>query len=208
MVVSVQRAAPDIPPHALADLLWGTDPKLNAYMFRTRETLYRILQGEWPADRGMLCHRHALTVTDGAVLSGLLVGHTAQDWPENFEASLDIQTRSLTEAEAVYLADAIYWMDRLFPTPRERSYYVLELATAPQAQGQGLASHLLDAAMARAREKGCGSICLDVAADNEAVGFYRHKGFHVEIETRVPYLADTHGIGRHLHMVRALDAVS
>ena len=118
------------------------------------------------------------------------------------------QAQHLATEEAEHLTAAIYWMDRLFPTPREGSYYVLELAVSEAAQGEGLAKILLKAALNRALEKGCTSICLDVAADNAAVAFYQHLGFQVEIETCVPYLAQAQAIGLHYHMVRGLEPLA
>jgi ribosomal protein S18 acetylase RimI-like enzyme len=202
--VNVEPARADVPPEAVADLLWSTDPVLNRYMFRTMPTLHRILAAVWPAEHGMLCHRQALVVTSENRIRGLLVGHTSQDWPVHFEASLTVQAQNLAEDEAQHLNAAIYWMDRLFPTPRDGSYYVLELAVSEKAQGVGLAKRLLEAAIGQASQAGCTAICLDVAADNPAVNFYKHLGFKVEIETRVPFLAETQGIGTHFHMVRPL----
>ena len=205
MVTLVQPACATVPLQALADLLWNTDPLLNGYMFGSMAVARKIIASEWPAERGLLCHKQAFTAMEGDVLLGLLIGHTSREYGANFEAAMVLQTAALTEPEAQHLTQALYWMDRLFPTPRDDSYYVLEFSIAPEAQGGGLARHLLDAAEARACASGCRHICLDVAADNEAVGFYQHIGFEVEIETRVPFLHDTHGIGPHLHMVRNLD---
>lgn len=208
MPLGVQHARADMPLQDLADLLWGTDPKLNAYMFRSLATLQKILAAEWPRNQGMLCHRQAFTVSTGDVLRGLMVGHSSQEWPGHFEASLVVQTQYLSQDEASYLKDAIYWMDRLFPTPRDNSFYILELAVKEAAQGGGVAKQLLEAGLDRAREKGCSSICLDVAASNAAVSFYEHLSFEVEIETRVPFLATTHGIDLHYHMARSLEPLA
>mgnify|MGYP001828661904 FL=1 len=208
MSVRVIPAPPDIAPQRIADLLWSTDPALNGFIFGSMDVLHRILQSEWPATRGMLCHRHAFLAEDHGAISGLLVGHTAAEFPANFEAALELQTQALLEAEALHLREALKWMDRLFPAAREGTYYILELAVAPDAQGVGVAHKLLAAAQVRALGAGCTHLCLDVAADNEAVAFYQHIGFVTEIETRMPYLADTYGIGLHYHMTRPLEPAS
>jgi len=201
----VMPAPPDIAPQRIADLLWSTDPALNGFMFGSMDVLHRILQCEWPATRGLLCHRYAFLAEDHGAISGLLVGHTAAEYPTNFQAALEMQTQALPEAEAHHLVEALKWMDRLFPAPRDDAYYILELAVALGAQGGGVARKLLDAAQERAREAGCTHLCLDVAADNEAVAFYQHIGFATEIETRVPYLDTVQGIGAHYHMTRAVE---
>jgi len=204
MAHPVTPADAAIAPEHLADLLWNTDPKLNGFIFRTGETLLDILRAEWPAARGLLCHKQAFTVMDGASVLGLLIGHTAAEYGPNFEAAQEVQAQRLSDADAAHLVAALDWMDRLFPAPRAGAYYILELSIAAAARGMGIASRLLDAAEARARASGCTHVSLDVAADNAAVDFYRHKGFEVDIETRVPWLDQAHGIGLHLHMSRAL----
>ena len=200
----VGPAAPHIDMDRMAELLWSSDPKLNEYIYQSSSVLRRIIKAEWPEDRGLLCHKQALTaVSDGSLL-GLLVGHTTVEYAANFEASLTLQTKDMSQGEIDHLTAGIHWMDRLFPEGRDGSYYILELSTMPEARGQGLASLLLNAAEERARTTGCRAICLDVAADNAAVDFYRNRGFETEIETKVPFLELHHGIGTHLHMVKSI----
>jgi GNAT superfamily N-acetyltransferase len=75
---------------------------------------------------------------------------------------------------------------------------------AGNPQSTGIAGQLSDFAKARAFELGYRQVCLDVAADNAAVGFYQHLGFRTQVETRLPALDAQHGIGLHLHMVHDL----
>lgn len=200
----VGPADPHVAMDRMAELLWSSDPKLNAYIYQTSSVLRRIINAEWPEDRGLLSHKQARTAVSGDVLLGLLVGHTTAEYAANFEASLTLQTKGMSQGEIDHLTAAIHWMDRLFPEARDGSYYILELSTMPEARGQGIASLLLTAAEERARAAGCHAICLDVAADNAAVGFYHNRGFETEIETNVPYLELNHGIGPHLHMVKSI----
>lgn len=207
-MADVIPAPADLRPELLEEHLWNTDPKLNGFMFRSRDVLLDVLRCEWPETRGLLCHAQALVVMDGSSVSGLLIGHTAREYGPNFEAAKTLQMGRLKPDDKEHMDRALDWMDRLFPQPGQGAYYVLELSTAPSARGTGLASDLLDAAERRARDRGCTQLSLDVAADNAAVDFYRHKGFDVEIETRVPYLEKQHGIGLHFHMVRHLETVA
>lgn len=184
-----------------ADLLWSTDPQLNAYMFDKMSTLHQLIESEWSGENGLFSHKQAFTASKDRTIVGLLIGHTEDEYAANFSFSAINQPIALGGKEAAHMESALHWMDRLFPVPRSGSYYILEFAVSPQAQGAGIAGQLLKAASAQALTKGCTQICLDVAADNEAVGFYRHLGFHTEVETRVPLLDDEHGIGLHLHMV-------
>lgn len=205
MAFCAAAASTDLPLRAVAELLWSTDPGLNTYVYRDIELLHTILRAEWTAHRGLLCYKNALTVMNADTVEGLLVGHTSREWQVNFDAVLELQSRILNDDEANALNAANLWMDRLFPSLSERSYYVLELAVADSARGKGLAKLLLETGMRRARSKGCSQICIDVSADNPAVAIYERLGFVAEVETRVPYLEDVHGIGTHLHMVRGLE---
>lgn len=201
MTILIQPASKDVCPQDLADLLWSTDPKLNGYMFGNMETLLKLIASEWPSDTGLFSHRQAFTATLADRIAGLLIGHTPDEYATHFAHSLIHQPAALDPKEAAHMETALHWMDRLFPAPRDGAYYVLEFAVSPQAQGQGVAVQLFNAAQAHARARNCSQICLDVAAENDAVGFYRHLGFRPEVETRVPVLDANHGIGTHLHMV-------
>ncbi len=205
MTLLVVPASKSVRPKALADLLWSTDPKLNSYMFGTMDVLHRIIETEWPAEMGLYSHKHAFTAVIQNNISGLLIGYTQEELSANFTFSVEFQGQALNESETEHLHSALHWMDRLFPTPRHGSYYILEFAVSPGMQDAGVATRLLEAARAQAVSKGCTQVCLDVAADNDAVGFYRHMGFRVEVETRIPFLDDRHGIGLHLQMVRDLE---
>ncbi len=209
MMISVVRPASTTASiDNLAELLWSTDPKLNTFMFRDNSTLLKILGREWPSKEGLLSHNQAFVAGDGADFHGVLIGHTAHEYAKNFEASVRLQTEPLENDEAAHLEAALKWMDRLFPAPPDRSHYILEFAISRSARGAGLAAQFMRAAEQRARRSGCKRLCPDVAADNEAVGFYKHIGFEVEIETRVPFLHEKHGIGLHFQMVRNLDDLS
>ncbi len=126
-----------------------------------------------------------------------------EEYGPNFEAA---QPRTDRGAECRRGSTfALNWMDRLFPEPRASSFYILELAVSEAARGQGLGRRLISGSVERARSKGCERLALDVAADNPAVGLYRHLGLEIEIETRVPFLADGFEIGTHVHMSAALE---
>ncbi len=159
---------------------------------------------EWPASQALLSHRFTTVTMQEDELLGLSTAYTLRDLETNFEKSMQLQLSVLSAAEADHLRDDLIWIDRLFPTPREGAFHIMELAVTSAAQGHGLAKALLSDAVERAAVAGCAWLTLDVAAQNSAVGFYRHFGFAVELETRIPMLAENHGIGTHLHMVRAI----
>ena len=207
MFDGIHAARPDISPAGVAKLIWSTDPVLMKFMFGELSIFERAVEREWPSDKGLLCHKQAIVAETGGKVLGLCVAHTTEEYGPNFEAAQRIQTAALDATEGRHLRDALNWMDRLFPEPRGGSFYILELAVNDAAQGQGLGRSLFSAAVERGRSTGCERLALDVAADNPAVNLYRHLGLEVEIETRVPFLADGFGIGTHLHMSAPLDAL-
>lgn len=206
MQVTIKAARPDDSSARIADLIWSTDPELMNFMFDDVSVFQRAIKREWPSEKGLLCHKQAFVAEASDEIVGLCVGHTSEEYGPNFEAAQRIQSSALGEAEGQHLRDALNWMDRLFPEPREESFYILELAVSEKARGLGLGRGLFSEALGRARRMGCKRLALDVAADNPAVDLYGHLGLEVEIETRVPFLADGFGIGTHLHMSAPLDA--
>ncbi|WP_299503194.1 GNAT family N-acetyltransferase [uncultured Roseobacter sp.] len=159
---------------------------------------------EWPASQALLSHRFTTVAMQEDELLGLCTAYTLRDLETNFEKSMQLQPSVLSPAEADHLRDGLIWMDRLFPTPREGGIPYHGACGHKCGAGAGLAKALLSDAVERAAGAGCQWLTLDVAAQNSAVGFYRHFGFAVELETRIPMLAENHGIGTHLHMVRAI----
>ncbi len=200
----ITAATPDLPSKDIAALIWSTDPVLMDYMFGDPAVFEKVVAEEWSSAEGLLSHGQGMVATEGDQLLGLCVGHTEDEYETNFEASQHVQTRALSPDQGAHLQRALMWMNRLFPDPRAGSFYVLELAVAPDARGKGLGRALLQAAVRRARDRGCARLALDVAADNPVVAFYERIGLQIEIETRVPHLTRAFGVGPHLHMSAAL----
>jgi ribosomal-protein-alanine N-acetyltransferase len=76
----------------------------------------------------------------------------------------------------------------LFVSPPEAD--VQTLAVSPRAQRTGLGGRLLDALVGEAERRGCRSIMLEVAADNEpARRLYRRAGFEA-VSRRSRYYPD------------------
>lgn len=64
---------------------------------------------------------------------------------------------------------------------------IMTMATLPHARGRGLGGRILDHLLARARERGCESVMLEVRADNDAAqALYASRGF-VQVNVRPRY---------------------
>jgi GNAT superfamily N-acetyltransferase len=74
----------------------------------------------------------------------------------------------------------------------EAQAYIGEIATTEQAEGQGIGKALLNACEAWGRAKGYRLLSLTTGAANQkALGFYHHLGYHDEDIALVKLLTDT-----------------
>ncbi len=106
---------------------------------------------EWPASQALLSHRFTTVTMQEDELLGLSTAYTLRDLETNFEKSMQLQLSVLSAAEADHLRDDLIWIDRLFPTPREGAFHIMELAVTSAAQGHGLAKALLSDSVERRR---------------------------------------------------------
>jgi len=198
---SLVQATTDHPSEPIADLIWTVDVALMKYLFGTVDRWRRVFADDWPRSNGIVCHKQATLAMQGDAIVGALVSHTLAEFDAHFVATRAHQGQHEGAAFRRHLNDAFDLMAQLFPHGLDGSYFVFDLAVSSEARHQGIGRALIDAAIAKAKAAGCERICLDVAADNPAVHFYERIGMSVAVETRVPRLADDHGVGTHLHMV-------
>lgn len=205
MSIEIRPARPEDFSNELADLHWSVDEPVFEYLCRSREDWHRMFAADWPHQDGITCHAWThLAVEEGRVL-GFMIGHDATFLKDRHERSLD-RWRSTESAEmADHLDCAFSMLERLFPHPSDNSYYVLHLAVDARARKAGTGRRLMEVAETRARMLGRSSLHLDMRADNPAAEFYRRLGMEVEIETRLPALERSHGIGLHCHWVKVLN---
>jgi ribosomal protein S18 acetylase RimI-like enzyme len=207
-MVEIVKGSPNHASAKIAELIWSVDVPLVNYLFQGRRNWDRMAAVEWPESVGLVCYSESLLAIDGDKIVGILVAHDPATMDYLFEKSLDRWKREASDPLAKHLDVAFAWMDRLFPHPPSDSYYILELAVDPAVHRQGIGRKLMMVAIERGRALGRRSLQLDVNGETEAVQFYKALGMEIEVETRVPYLAETHGIGTHYHMGMPLDPSS
>lgn len=164
----------------------------------------RVVAYDWPENAGIVCHEQTTLAMRENEILGVLVSHTLDEFDKHFVQTRKRQGQNEGPAFRNHLHAAFNLMAQLFPHEQEGSYFIFDLAASQDARHLGIGRSLIAIAIAKARVAGCKRLCLDVAANNEAVGFYKRIGMHVAVETRVPKLADKHGVGTHLHMVLPL----
>ncbi|WP_192596347.1 ribosomal protein S18-alanine N-acetyltransferase [Nesterenkonia lutea] len=135
----------------------------------------------------------ALDIAEVLALENRLFPQDA--WPESFFYDELAHTSAGDDPEATRR----YWVART--AAGELAGYVgmmcvlphadvQTLAVAPEAQGQGLGTRLLNLLIAAAREQGAEQVLLEVRADNPgAQALYLREGFH-PIHTRARYYPD------------------
>lgn len=185
----------------IADLIWIVDKPLMTFLFGSRDRWRRVFASDWPESKGIVCHKQMTLAVRNEEILGVLVSHTLEEFDEHFIHTRERQGRNEGAEFRKHLNRAFDLMAQLFPHGLEGSYFVFDLAVSSKARRLGIGRQLLDVAKSKAKEANCDRICLDVAADNDAVQFYIRMGMHVAVETRIPELADRHGVGTHLHMV-------
>ncbi len=201
MDIAIVDAQPDHPPEPVADLIWTVDVALMTFLFGTRDRWRRVFAYDWPAQKGIVCHRQTSLAMRGEETVGVLVSHRPEDFDDHFAHTRARQGQAEGAAFRRHLDHAFDLMEQLFPHPLEGSYFVFDLAVSETARHMGVGRRLLEVAIARGRAAGRTRICLDVAAENDAVRFYQRIGMNIAVETRIPELAEAHGVGVHYHMV-------
>jgi ribosomal protein S18 acetylase RimI-like enzyme len=204
MQTEIIPARPDVDERRVAELIWTVNVPLMSYLFHDEETWARLLATDWRHVNGLVCHAKAhLAVDDGKVV-GVLVCHDPLTLDENFEQSMQRWAETEPPDLVSHLETAFLMMDRLCPHPRPNEYFVLDIAVSPSQRNKGLGRRLMTAAIDQAKALGKSAICLDVIANNPAVGFYKALGMQIEAEIRLPYLDENYGLGMHYHMVLQL----
>ena len=201
MDITILEATGNHPSDPVADLIWTVDTPLMKFLFGTRDRWRRVFAYDWPQTHGIVCHRQTTLAMRGREILGILVSHTLEEFDTHFAHTRARQAENEVPELRRHLDHAFDLMSQLFPHGLEGSYFVFDLAVSSEARHSGIGRWLIDVAKSKAREAGCKRLCLDVAAQNDAVAFYKRIGMEVAVETRVPELADQHGVGTHLHMV-------
>jgi len=195
----IAPATPDHPTEPLARLMWDEDPGVMVHLFGTPARWQAVLAREWPATETHNCHATTLLAQDGGATVGLMNGFPAAQFDARYEASLALYLDGLDDAEQASLEARLGEVEELMPLPDPADFYILDIAVAAGHRGRGVGRALMAEAEAAARAAGCAGLCLDVAADNPAVGFYRRMGFGTAYASPA-----RHGLNAHIQMRRAL----
>ncbi|MDP7549046.1 MAG: GNAT family N-acetyltransferase [Alphaproteobacteria bacterium] len=203
--VDIIQARPDRGERA-AQLIYATAPPLFDYLYGADAAFRtRIMALQWQAGEGFLSHCHAMTAYGpGGDLLGIELGFDNKAEGAAFAASAEFVTKHATAAQQQHIAKAMHGIAYMTPHTPDRNYCIHHLAVSDADQAKGLGRRLLEGAFQRAKAAGYKSVCLDVLANNPAVGFYSHVGMYLACEIRVPDLAEQHGFPPVYRMVRDL----
>jgi GNAT superfamily N-acetyltransferase len=195
---------PGRPEHAqaAAQLIVSTDEQLYAlWGGGTLDAWLELAQSEWRATDGIYSHRFAKVLEmDGTVHALVLAfssdaGATAIDW------QMTSFRQAMASQEWLGVFDRFTQIaPKLFAPAPQHSYYIQNIAVAPELRGRGVGRALLDLAVECARSEGCKSLSLDVDATTPAVRFYQNMGFTTTQIVELPSL----GVNPHLRMAKAI----
>ncbi len=189
---------------AAAPLMFETDPHLFRHFFGGDQDLaIRYFAAQWRQERSLFSYRHCTVAVARGALLGIELGYDAKTQAGVVRDTGRHAARMLTPEELARLREAVSYVHYLVPPVPNDAYYVLHLASSPEARGRGVGARLLAAAFDRARGNGHRVCQLDVASDNAAVRFYRRMGMDTLSESRVLPL-EQHGIASHYRMVKDL----
>ena len=192
------------PEHAkaAAQLIVSTDE--HFFKFCGGGTLgpwLELTQAEWRAVDGIYSHRFAKVLEIDGTVKALVLAFPSQAGA----AAIDWRMTNSRQAMAAQQWQEVF--DRfshigpiLFAPGPENSYYIQNIAVAPELKGKGFGRMLLELVVECARSEGFNSITLDVDATTSAVSFYQKIGF---IKTKIVELPPL-GMNPHLRMAMSI----
>ncbi|MGM0583997.1 MAG: GNAT family N-acetyltransferase [Pseudomonadota bacterium] len=200
----LRRGAP-VHAETVAEWIRETDQPLFDRLHRQDPDLSRRhLAAQWTARRGLHSHAHATAAWEGEELAAVAIGWDAFVWETEEGAHLANGVRATSAWSAARML--VWWQRfgvRVIPPPAPGVFYLAHLAVDPARRGRGVGSHLLQATLDRARERGYAAFQLDVCKDSPAVALYRRAGMKVAAVNRLPEL-EPEGFPPHLRMSMSL----
>ncbi|WP_299775977.1 N-acetyltransferase [uncultured Pseudoteredinibacter sp.] len=189
--IQIEGAAPE-DAAAMADLIYSSGPKAFDYVFGAkalggkRMTAKDYLLHAAQRRNGQYSHRnHVLVRRNGTVLGSMFNydnrGLSAMYLPTIMSVIGFFRWRIWGVAKRSNV------IDQVIKPPADDLLVVAHLAVAPEAQGLGIGSKLIDYAAGIAKEHGYAGLALDVSMENPAAQrLYERLGFEVCAERLSP----------------------
>lgn len=181
-----QRCAEHIP-----ELIWATGPVSYDYHFADRALFDAIVTGSWHTDRTLFAADATTLAMQDDDLMGIELGMPGPEFRTR-QAALTPIWQALAADGCINSDEIPGVLERsgyaswLNPVVHADTYYIHALSVKPGFRGKRVGYHLMENAIAKAREQGFTQLQLDVLSDNPAVDFYRAIGLEVLAETRAP----------------------
>ena len=158
-----------------------------------------MLRAMFGRDDNDFSHRHATFLAEGDEIAGMLHGYAAPEAQDSRTTRLMLRyalwqlPRFL--AVALFLGDVLEFMGKDLA---DDDFYIAFLAVYPAYRGRGLSQTLLQCAEARARERGCSRLALDVDSRNRiAINAYDKWGFETIAKSKqVSHAGERFGVQR------------
>ncbi|GAA6151727.1 GNAT family N-acetyltransferase [Pseudoteredinibacter isoporae] len=184
--IKIENAAPE-DAEAMAGLIYSSGPKAFDYVFgkqtpAAQDYLYHAVQ----RNKGQYSHRnHVLVRSNGHVL-GSMFNYDSRGLSAMYLPTV-MSVLSFFRWRIWGVAKRSSVIDEVIKPPADDMLVVAHLAVAPEAQGMGIGSKLIDYAADIARENGYAGLALDVSMENPAAQrLYERLGFQVCAERLSP----------------------
>ena len=209
MSVTIQPATPDM-AEDVARLIYEALGPVSDYLFatddpgHTQELIAQLFSR--PGNR--FSYEWVDVALDGDKALGIAVSFPYDQTPK-LEWETAMQLIQITK-----LNHFLRFLGRSIPMigvseAEKGDYYLSDIATTPEARGQGIGKALLRHVEEKARKQGFRRLALTVARDNErAIEFYRRQGFRITSERESPTLAKRADYAGFYRMVKDLENAS
>lgn len=184
--VLIENAAPE-DAKAMASLIYSSGPKAFDYVFgqqaaKALDYLYHAVQRE----NGQYSHRNHIIVRHKGAVLGSMFNYDSRGLSAMYLPTV-LSVLSFFRWKILGVAKRSTVIDQVIKPPADDLLVVAHLAVAPEAQGMGIGSKLIDYAAGIAREYGYAGLALDVSMENpSAQRLYERLGFEVCAERQSP----------------------
>ena len=197
-IIAATTAPLEAHAHDIPELVWATGPISYDYHFADREVFEALVLGSWQRNGTLFAAEATSLALDDGGLLGIEIGMPGPEYRTRQNALGPVWQKLISEGKidargiegVIERSEHASWLN---PIVHSNTYYIHALSVKPDARGKRVGYHLLNNAIANAREQGFAKLQLDVLSDNPAVEFYRANGLELLAETRAPKPA-AHGV--------------
>jgi ribosomal protein S18 acetylase RimI-like enzyme len=193
----------DIP--AILDLEHAASEPYTRFVFSTAEQAQSLRQYLFDRSLAEFSPPYLRVLREDGRVAGILAVLTGKELATSrLRAALALSKSGLLQSDAA-VGRRLQLAGQTLLKPLPNDFYISRIAVAPAERGRGYGQHLMHAAEAEARERGCGRLVLEVAPESRsAIQLYRRAGL-LQVDARE---VEDPASGRrleYLHLAKSLE---